>query len=159
MANPPKLTKKQRAAVAEIRAKKYSASYEKRLIRGVQSGKTRQQSRGHVVKEHVVRKERERERNEGLSSSEIKSIRNWYSKFNPDNRKPIPDVEDVIDFARQEGYQNFKTYRQTWNAARSVYLRELKAGTYESRGLGYLEMLTDMANVRSHGSIEWLYYH
>lgn len=138
----------------------FKAEYARRIANATAKGKTRQTARGHVVKEHIRRKEREIERNEGVSNQQVKTIRGWYKTFNPVGRKEIPDVENVIDFAREQGYDQFKTYRKTWDAARRTYLREQSKGTYISRGLGYLEMLTDMAGVRGQDDdIKWLYYH
>lgn len=156
---PPGTTRAQQRRIKEIRSRGLSASYEKRLIRGVLQGKTRQEARGHHAGEARERRERERAENNGISHSEERSIRKWYERFNPNDRKTEPDVEDVIQFARDEGIEKFREYQKVWNAARRTYLRELKNGTYESRGLPYLEMLTDMAGIRSHGDIQWLYYH
>lgn len=160
MAREKKPSGAQFKKIRAIKAKHYSASYEKRLIRGVLSGKSRQQARGHHVGEHRERAAREREENEGLTVAEIKSVRHWYEvRFNPNGREGVPDVEDVIDFARSEGISHFREYQKTWNEARRVYIKELANGTYASRGMGHLEALTDMAGVRSHGGVEWLYYH
>lgn len=160
MATAKKPSGAQFKKIRAIKAKHYSASYEKRLIRGVLSGKSRQQARGHHVGEARERRQREREENEGLSVSEIRSIRHWYdTRYNPNSRDGVPDVEAVIDFAREEGLPQFREYQKTWNEARRVYIKELARGTYASRGMGYLETLTDMAGVRSHGGVEWLYYH
>jgi len=157
---PKKPTKKQAAQIRSIRDKGYSPSYEKRLIRGVLQGKSRQAARGHKAKEHISRAEYQREQNEGLSNSEDRSIRNWYEKrFNPNGFKDIPTDVDVLDFARQSGIAAFRRYQKTWNAARSTYLQELKKGTYASRGIGYLDYLTEQARVRPQGDREWLYYH
>lgn len=137
----------------------FKAEYARRIANATSKGKTRQQARGHVAQEHVFRKQREIEENEGLTRDNVKRIRSWYSTFNP-GHKEIPDVENVIDFAREEGYDKFKTYRKVWDQARRTYLREQSKGTYASRGLGYLEMLTDMAGVRGQeDDIKWLYYH
>lgn len=138
------------------RKRDYAAEYAKRIARGLAKGRTRQQSRGHVEKEHVVRAEREREE-QGISGQELNSVRNWYSKsFNPRGHDEKPDIDDVIEFARSNGYEAFKQYRDTWNAARRTYIRELKDGTYASRGEPYLNMLNDTAGTPD---VPWLYYH
>lgn len=129
-------------------------------MRGVLQGKSRQQSRGHRPGEARQRAEYQREQNEGLSNAEDASVRNWYEKrFNPFGFKEIPTDEDVIEFARASGIESFRAYQKTWNAARLTYVRELKAGTYASRGLGYLDELVEQARVRPEGDREWLYYH
>jgi hypothetical protein len=149
---PPRKTR-------QTKPRDYKAEYARRIANAVKKGKTRQAARGHKVHEHIERREREKEQNEGLTNDQIRSIRDWYKRFNPNAKKSEPDVEDVIDFARQEGYDKFGEYRKTWGAARRVYLREQSNGKYSSRGEGYLQMLADMAGVMSVGSIEWLYYH
>lgn len=130
----------------------YKAEYRKRIERGLAKGKTRQQSRGHVVKEHIERAKRERE-TFGLTAAQISRIRSWCDRYNNDEKR---DPESVIDEARERGYEWFQNYRDTWNAARRQYLREMKAGTYASRGMSYLEMLTELAKAPE---VSWLYYH
>ena len=147
------------AKPSQSKPRDFKAEYARRIARALEKGKTRQQARGHKAHEHIERREREKSQNEGLTNDQVRSIRKWYSRFNPNQRKPEPDIEDVIDFAREQGYPQFGEYRKVWDAARRTYLREQSKGTYSSRGLSYLEMLTDMAGVRSHGDIEWLYYH
>lgn len=114
-------------------------------------GKTRQQARGHKKEEHIERREKEREAY-GLTQSEIRSIRTFCERYPNKDR----DVDEVVDWYRELGYESFKTYRDTWNAARLQYQREQKAGTYASRGEGYLNYLTEQSEA---SSVEWLYYH
>lgn len=140
------------------KARDYRAEYSKRIERALEKGKSRQQARGHKAHEHIERRERERAQF-GLSSQEVTAIRHWYARLNPGGHKEIPTEEDVIEFARTKGYADFKVYRDTWNAARQTYLREVKRGDYASRGELYLVMLTDMAGVMPPGDERWLYYH
>lgn len=149
--------KRKRLTIKEIRAKKYTPAYEARLIRAARKGKTRQSARGHKPKEHIIRKEREKIALGGLTGDQIRIIRKWHSeKFNPHQYREVPQEEELIDWSRANGYPEFKTYRATWDAARRVYLREQKDGTYESRGMGYLYQLTGMTKAETY---EWLYYH
>lgn len=133
------------------RKRDYAAEYARRLAKGRSAGKTRQEARGHRAGEASYRRKREREEY-GLASSEVTSIRNWGGRFRNEGR----DIEAVIEEAREKGYDWFRTYRDTWNEARRTYLREQKAGTYASKGLGYLEMLASITDVED---IAWLYYH
>jgi hypothetical protein len=129
----------------------YRAEYAKRIASAKARGKTRQQGRGHKAGEASHRRERERAE-EGIASSEVRSIRAWCERYKNEGR----DTDEVIEEARAKGYAWFVNYRSVWNSARQTYLREQKAGTYASRGLGYLEMLAGMAEV---SDIAWLYYH
>lgn len=144
-------------ALKKFRAEGKSESYAKRLARGAAKGKTRQSARGHKVREHVERKEKEKAKLGGLTSEQIKTILNWYrDKFNPGQFKDIPTEEQVIDFSRQEGYPAFKQYRKVWDAARGKYLKELDNGTYIPQDLTYLLGLQSNAGAPSE---VWLYYH
>lgn len=125
--------------------------YKRRVKRAIEKGKTLQQARGHRPGEARERRERETAEH-GLSSAQMRSIENWANRYKNEDR----DVEEIIDFAKSEGYAWFVQYRETWNAARKQYLKELASGKYASRGLGYLQMLADEASAPQ---ISWLYYH
>jgi hypothetical protein len=115
-----------------------SPKYRARIERGLARGKSRQAARGHVAKEHVVRKERERERL-GIARSENDSIRRWYRRtFNPRGDAGKPSEETVVEVASKRGYPWFQRYRAKWEVIRRNYRREVRAGTYSSRGEGYL---------------------
>lgn len=119
------------------------------------AGKTRQQARGHTAREHVTRAEREREEH-GLSVAEMRSIRSWYNgQFNPLGQEKV-DVEEIIDFARDQGFAWFQNYREVWNAQRRRYKRELNSGEWASMGEAHLEYLAALADVPE---TDWLYYH
>ena len=128
-----------------------SPAYRKRLERALAKGKTRQEARGHRAGEARVRKQREREAY-GISGADLKAIEAWEARYRNEGRS----LDDLVEFAISNGYDAFVKYRETWNAARRLYLKELKNETYSSRGLQYLEMLTAQAGVTE---ISWLYYH
>jgi hypothetical protein len=132
-----------------------SPAYRRRIERALAQGKTRQQARGHKAAEHVYRREREIEEF-GLSSSQANSVRSFYQRWNAFQNKHEPDEEEILDHYREAGFESFKLYRETWDAARRKYLRELKSGKYETRGMEYLEGLTSEAEAPSY---QWLYYH
>lgn len=159
MVKKRRLKKSPRLTIKSIKAKNYSPAYEARLIRAVRSGKTsRQKARGHKKKEHVIRKERERA-SAGITSTELAGIRSFISRFNANGHKDIPDEETLVDFVRNRGYKDFIEYRKTWDSARRKYVSELSAGTWESRGMQYLNHLTGMAGITPQGDNMWLYYH
>jgi hypothetical protein len=138
----------------------FKAEYARRIARGEAKGKTRQLARGHVVKEHIVRREHERQRNLGLTNEQLKSIVLWYEgKFDPLQYKGFPGVERVVDFSREVGFERFRGYRKTWDRARRLYVKEQASGDYESRGEQYLHELHDLAALRPTEEMSWLYYH
>lgn len=93
----------------------------------------------------------------GVAGREIISIRAWYNRtFNAHGREGVPSEEEVLDAARENGYAWFQKYRGVWNEVRANYLKEMKARTYASRGLGFLEGITARAEAED---VNWLYYH
>lgn len=129
--------------------------YSKRIARGLATGKTKQASRGKPQKEHIVRKEREREEH-GIAKSELKSVQSFLKRFNPRDYKDVPTEEDLVEFIQENGYSQFQQYRTIWDAARKTYVKEQNEGTYESRGMGYLFDLMGRAGVPDE---QWMYYH
>lgn len=147
--------------IKAVKSRGYTPAYEKRLINAIRKARkqgkkpTRQLARGHKAQEHVVRREREKERY-GVTSSQLQTIRQFILRFNKSGYKDIPDEAMLVDFVRENGYERFTQYRKTWDAARKQYVSELADGTWESRGLQYLNHLTGMAKAPDN---QWLYYH
>lgn len=136
--------------------KPLSPAYARRLERAMARGKTRQEARGHKPREHVERKEREREEY-GLTRYENDTIRRWYERsFNPGDRAGKPDEETVIEEARDRGYDWFVQYRHAWEQIRRDYKRTKRRGTYVENSLNILEMAADELDVPD---VSWLYYH
>jgi len=133
-------------------------TYARRVAKGIAGGKTKQQSRGHKVKEHVERAQKEKAE-QGVTTSQLKSIRSFLERFNPAEIKSVPTEEDLVELVQNQEYKTFQQYRKVWDAARRAYVRELNDGTYASRGDGYLFQLTEMAGVTPTGDEKWLYYH
>ena len=152
--------------IKSIKAKGYSPSYEQRLIRAVRKARkagnkpTRQAARGHKKAEHVERKQKELARNK-ITSSQIEAVKAFLKRFNSPLYKGIPDESDLVDFIRNEGYEKFVQYRQTWDKYRREYLAAKADHSLPPSGsLGYnLESIVAEAGVRPRGDMEWLYYH
>jgi hypothetical protein len=137
------------------RQRDFRAEYAKRIAKALAAGKTKQAGRGHKAHEHIERRERE-VAEAGITGSQLRSIREFLKRFNPIGFKEIPDEETLVEFVQKSGYPAFQQYRKIWDAARRQYVKEKKAGTYESRGLQYLHHLTGMAEAPDE---KWLYYH
>ncbi len=133
----------------------FKAEYARRIARALEKGKTRQQARGHRPQEHVYRREREVEQ-EGLTKAQQRVVFDWAAKRLYATKDHELEPFDVVEWAKNVGYDQFKQYRHVWDAARRQYLREVRNGSYASRGMGYLSMLTEKAGV---DDLSWLYYH
>jgi len=153
---PPRKTR-------QTKPRDYKAEYARRVRNAPKGSPLRQLKRGHKPGEARVRRERERKELGGLTGDQIRSIRRWHERFGEPRRtleKGMPNVEDVIDFARENGYNRFSLYRKIWDAQRRVYVREKATGKYESLGESHLQLLADMAEISSRGDgIKWMYYH
>lgn len=140
------------------RGKPLSEKYKKRLERGLLQGKTVQQARGKQVGEARIRREREREREEnaGLTNAQVQEIFAFGERRSFEIKESELDGFDYVEAAQRSGWRWFVNYRKIWEAARSTYLAEMKAGKWASRGEGYLTYLTGQAKAVD---VSWLYYH
>lgn len=151
--------KRGRRLAREIKAKGYSPSYEKRLLRAVESGKatTLQQARGHKPGEARVRAEREIAE-QGLTSAQIRSIKTFHQRWLTNRGKEDFVSEDaMIEYAQENGYDAFGRYRKAWTALRREYLRDQDDGTYLPRP-GLLDLI-DATNTLSVPTTQFLFYH
>lgn len=132
----------------------FKKEYERRIKNATAKGRTRQQARGHKEAEHIERREREIEER-GITGAQEHTIENWYSRtYNPGGSLGRKDLEDVLELAKGEGYDAFKEWRATWEAARRTYQRE--GSRKDGTGPAYLLDLTLAAGM---DDISWLYYH
>lgn len=153
--------------IKSIKSRGYTPAYEARLIRAVRKARkqgkkpTRQAARGHKVKEHVIRKEREIATRK-ISSSQIDAVKSFLKRFNAPAYRGVPSEEDLVDYIRQFGYDAFISYRKRWDAVRQEYLKAQRRKELNSRGsLGYsLEQLASEAGLRiPPAEVQWMYYH
>lgn len=150
--------KKRGAKSAAPKKRDYKAEYERRIRNATKRGKTKQEARGHRKGEHIERAEREREEL-GITRAQENTIRGWYSRnYNPHNypENARADLDDALEYARENGYDAFKQWRTVWDIVRRTYLQEVADGSYASRGQAYLIDITSKAGVED---VSWLYYH
>ena len=132
------------------RQRDYKAEYARRIARAEAKGKTRQQARGHKVREHVIRREREIAKR-GLTNDQERIIRVW-SKKHKNHERPI---RELLAWTKENGYDAFKTYRSTWEANRRRYVKNLRKSKYQPQA-GMLDYLAEELDIPE---ISWLYYH
>jgi hypothetical protein len=140
------------------RQRDFAAEYARRIAKGRVAGKTRQQARGHVVREHVRRAERERAKR-GISSQEETSIRRWALNRQVIQHNRDLDPDAIIEWVREHDFSEFQAFRDKWWAVHRQYKREVREGTWESRGLAYLDQMFGRWSPPPADDIGWFYYH
>jgi hypothetical protein len=149
-----KAEKKRAQAEKAIKARKYSPSYEKRLLRGLTSGKapSLQAARGHKPGEARTRAQREREAQGGLTSRESAQVAKFYGEWNPAGNKigkpsnrntAFPTSNQFLMYAQKYGYKRFAEYRDAYREIRKQYLKALRNGTNADRGADAFMSLAD----------------
>ena len=113
-----------------------SPDYRRRIERGLASGKTRQQARGHKPQEHITRAEHVTARG-GVTQSEKALIRRWVDA--------TADRADLgrVDFDADEAYEDFlldaeegpRGKARILGAARAA--QDLRAAWRRRHGSGY----------------------
>lgn len=139
-----------------VKPRDFKAEYARRIARALAQGKTRQQARGHKAHEHIERAERERERNEGLTNAQIRTVFDWAVRRNFEIHDDFSDPLELVEETKSRGYDWFKLYRRSWEAWRRSYLRR------QARGLPYeaqRSVESMEAEVEGVPEISWLYYH
>lgn len=118
-------------------------------------GKSRQAARGHKVKEHIAR--REREAREGLTSYQRQAVKKFALEQAPRMDEEAEVALDIFrEFADAAGWEAFKVIRDLRTEFVLQYRHERKKGTYVSRGISWLQGIAE-----DHGAedVSWLYYH
>jgi hypothetical protein len=97
----------------------WSPAYRARIERAEKRGLSRQQARGHVVKEHVIRKQKEKAKEaakEGLLTTHKESIRRYLKRLPDKFAKSKEGFKVVSDRVTQEGWPWFEGIRNARNA-------------------------------------------
>lgn len=134
----------------------WSEAYRRRIERAEAAGKSRQSARGHKQREHVQRKAREISLGY-LTSSQRQSVRKFaaeQAKRSGDDVKTTQAA--MLEWATLQGFARFQQFRDAVREMSGQYRRSIKRGTYESHGLGLLEMLAREYQVDNE---KWFYYH
>lgn len=137
------------------RGKPLNPTYRKRLERGLLKGKSVQEARGHKRQEHIERKKRAGQ-GPGIADARERFIFQWFAMRDYEIADWTGDPVEQTRIAVARGWDWFKSYSKTWEAARATYLRELAEGRWASRGMGYLDYLLAQTGVPEYS---WLYYH
>lgn len=97
-----------------------SPAYRRRIERAEAKGLTRQAARGHKPREHVRRAEYQRKQHAGLTTPQMRAIKNFYE--NPEyTQKRYVKLKDLEYLAVVNGYAAFQEYRAAWRKANKSY--------------------------------------
>lgn len=100
----------------------WSDSYRKRIERAEAKGLTRQQARGHTPppgqSEHRARVRKEI-RLHGISGDQLRTVRSYAERRARKNKNL--HAKDLVDWAQQNGWRQFKRLRQEQGALASNY--------------------------------------
>lgn len=137
------------------RGKPLNPTYRKRLESGLLKGKTVQQARGHKRQEHIQRKLKSGQ-GPGIADKRERFIFQWFAMRDFEIADWTGDPVDQTRIAVSRGWDWFKNYSKTWEALREQYLREMREGSYASKGMGFLDYLLASTGAPEYS---WLYYH
>lgn len=136
------------------KARDYKAEYERRISRATAAGKTRQAARGHKVREHVERRQKEIVRY-GLTIDQLKKVNAWGERRAA--AQPtisfFMDNEDLVNWTKRNGFDQFSAFKRTWERERRKYKRAPRP-----KGEASLDDLYDGIELDELAP-EWTYYH
>ena len=127
--------KRRNAALRGVATRKANALKAKRSA-AARKGVATRKANADRRREEASQQQKSKSEPKRLTAAQVKVIENWYNnKFNPIAFKEVPTEEDVIEFAQVRGYDGFKQYRKIWDAARALFLQQMKDGSYILSGL------------------------
>ena len=130
----------------------WSAAYRRRIERAEALGKSRQQARGHRAQEHVIRRERERQRE--IATGELTTAEKQRIKRFADRQKL--DYDELKDWAESHGFAKMDHLIKLQAEMHRQYKSASRRGTYSSLGRGFLDKYASDLDI---DDISWLYYH
>lgn len=150
--------------VSKRTGKPLSAAYAARVARAEAQGKTRQQARGHIEKEHIRRRQRERAKADmlgGLTSSDREFARRYGASIKLQLKMGTREAgEAAVRKMQRMGADPFRAYARRMRAERASYERQRKAGSYASKGAGYMEAIMDeYGDGDEPEEMMWYFYH
>lgn len=132
----------------------YAAEYERRIARATAAGKTRQAARGHKVREHVERRQKEIAKY-GLTIDQQKSVNKWIDRRQAAQPSIsfFMDGDDLMKWTREHGFEQFSAFKRKWESERRKYKRAPRP-----KGDASLDDLYDGIEIDDLAA-EWTYYH
>jgi hypothetical protein len=145
--------------VASKPRSEWTEAYRRRIERAEARGKSHQQARGHVAKEHVVRREHERAevaKHGGLTSPQRAAIRKFAAAQAVRMGEEREDVqESMLAYSHNHGWSAFEAVRDRQRELRSDWKRQ---GRPYGQGRG-VKFLQNWSDFHDDADIGWLYYH
>lgn len=141
-----------------------SPAYRRRIESAIRRGKiaaegSRQAARGHVEREHIVRRERERQKAEALgvlTSAERAYVRRRarQAAARIDGEDEADVIAAALEYATTHGYNRFRAVMARRDAMNREYRANRKG--WQTRGFSMMELIAAEYEIPD---ARWLYYH